>query len=391
MTCKTVFPNGEWWQGDCLELMKQIPDNSVDMILCDLPYGTTACKWDTVIPFEPLWEQYHRIAKKRAAIVLTGVELFSSFLRTSNIENYKYDWVWNKVNKFTNSLNVKIMPMTDHELISVFYRNQCVYNPQLREGTYITRKTTGSRSTETTRKVNNLIDVGRKVNGLQPKKILDFPSADTSKRLFHPTQKPVALFEYLIKTYTNPGDTVLDNCAGSGTTAVACENTDRRWICMEQETEYTEKALERIRDVLKVDQETKNRIRLSVAAYAFEFENDPTMYDQEFDNLAHSINPKLRTGNPSVDDLFETRFDPYSTEWVHCHPDINGLRELYFRYYLKRSHCDARYDLANNVDLFGPLLFASSKKPDPVDKPTRPCRVCGKDTLTNPLDGGCHC
>ena len=238
--------NGNFWLGNCLELMRDIPDGSVDMVLCDLPYGTTACKWDTVIPFEPLWAEYWRVAKPNAAIVLTGSEPFSSFLRLSCIKNYKYDWIWNKVNKFTGSLNAKKMPMVDNETVSVFYKKQCCYNPQLRQGSYTTRKTNGKRSTATTNPVADKIDVGRKVEGLQPKRILDIPSHNTTKEIFHPTQKPVALFEYLIKTYTNEGETVLDNCAGSGTTAIAAENTNRKWICIEQEPEYYNKACFRV-------------------------------------------------------------------------------------------------------------------------------------------------
>ncbi len=221
------FKSGEFWLGDCMELMKNIPDSSIDMILCDLPYGTTQNKWDSVIPFEPLWTEYHRITKPNAAIVLTASQPFTSALVMSNIKNFKYSWVWQK-GKPTGHLNAKKQPMRENEDILVFYIEQCLYNPQGTVPTHKQVKRTnrgnyGECSKETLQTVT-----------CYPTTIISFKS----EKGIHPTQKPVALFEYLIKTYTHEGMTVLDNCAGSGTTAIACENTNRRWICIEQLPEY---------------------------------------------------------------------------------------------------------------------------------------------------------
>lgn len=231
--------------GDCLELMQLIPDKSVDMILCDLPYGTTACKWDVIIPFDKLWKQYERVIKDNGAIVLFGSEPFSSHLRLSNLKLYKYDWVWNKVNRFTGMLNSNKMPMLDHEDAMVFYKKQPTYNKQLREGSYKTRQFKGDRNMGTTGRVNIMPDVGRQVNGLNPIRIISFPS-HTTKKCLHPTQKPVPLLEYLIKTYTNTGELVLDNTMGSGSTGVACVNTDRDFIGIEKDDKYFAIAQERI-------------------------------------------------------------------------------------------------------------------------------------------------
>lgn len=229
--------------GDCLEVMKNIPDKSVDMILCDLPYGTTACKWDTVIPFEPLWEQYKRVIKDAGVIVLTGTEPFSSRLRMSNLEMYRYDWIWDKV-KGTGFLNAKKQPMRNHELISVFYKNQCKYYPQ---------KTHGHKRKQSYRSVNLQTDVYGKTNNdyhydsteRYPRSIQVFLT-DTQNYSLHPTQKPVALFEYLIKTYTNEGNLVLDNCSGSGTTAIACHNLDRNFICIEKDFDFWKASVDRL-------------------------------------------------------------------------------------------------------------------------------------------------
>lgn len=238
--------NGRFYWEDCFDAMKDIPNGVIDMILCDLPYETTAAKWDTALPFDKLWSEYDRVCKINASVVLTCMQPFTSKLILSNIDNFKYCWIWDKVNKFTGALNAKIMPMLDYEDIAVFYRKQPIYNPQLREGSYITRHTTGNRNTATVGKSNHAPDVGREVNGLNPKRIIQF-EGHTTKKSEHPTKKPVPLFEYLIKTYTNENDLVLDNCAGSGTTAIAAINTKRRWICIEKEEEYANKAIERIR------------------------------------------------------------------------------------------------------------------------------------------------
>ena len=228
--------------GDCLELMKQIEDKSIDMILCDLPYGTTACKWDTIIPFEPLWEQYNRVIKDNGAIVLFGSEPFSSALRMSNIKSYKYDWVWDKV-KPSTGLHAKIMPLKDYENILVFYKNKTIYNPQMSEA---------KERKDKPRVANNGEAFGGKEvlrqhenNGLSyPRAILTFSNANQNNRV-HPTQKPVALFEYLIKTYTNENDLVLDNTMGSGTTCLAAKELNRNFIGIEKEPKYFKIACQR--------------------------------------------------------------------------------------------------------------------------------------------------
>jgi len=224
--------------------MKLIPDGSVDMILCDLPYGTTACKWDTIIPFEPLWEQYNRVIKKNGAVVLFGSEPFSSVLRMSNIKNYKYDWIWKKSRK-TGHLNAKKRPMLNSENISAFYKKQPTYNPQgVVECDIIKKNTKGRKSANVFG--DTLKDSHHQELTNYPARIIEFNNEHNVGS--HPTQKPVALFEYLIKTYTNEGETVLDNCAGSFTTAIAALNTNRKYICMEKEQEYFEIGEKRIKD-----------------------------------------------------------------------------------------------------------------------------------------------
>lgn len=232
-------------QGDCLNLMKEIPDNSVDMVLCDLPYGTTQCKWDIVIPFDRLWEEYRRIVKQNGAICLFGTEPFSSRLRMSNINDFKYDWIWDKV-KSTGFLNAKKQPMRGHEIVSVFYGKQCTYNPQMTHGHV--RKVSSAEHKRNCTKTEVYGDHGLTCydsTDRYPRSIQVF-STDVQKSSLHPTQKPVALCEYLIKTYTNEGETVLDNCMGSGTTGVACINTNRNFIGMEIEPKYFEIAKKRI-------------------------------------------------------------------------------------------------------------------------------------------------
>jgi site-specific DNA-methyltransferase (adenine-specific) len=228
-------------QGDCLELMKEIPDKSIDMILCDLPYGTTACRWDTVIPFEPLWEQYNRIIKDNGAIVLFGSEPFSTELRHSNLKMYKYDYYWKK-SRPVNHINAKRMPMRYIETISVFYKKQPTFNRQRKKRTITTTSTT----------TNTVF--GASINGYTREVEYDakFDLLSFSKDgSIHPTQKPVALLEYLIKTYTNEGETVLDNCMGSGSTGVACINTNRDFIGYELDENYFEIAEKRLNECVK--------------------------------------------------------------------------------------------------------------------------------------------
>ena len=233
---------------DCLEGMKRIPDKSVDMILCDLPYQVTACKWDTIIPFEPLWEQYERVIKDDGAIVLTAAQPFTSALIASNIKRFRYTWVWDK-KLSTNVLHAKKMPLKRHEDICVFYKKLPTYNPEMRKGKP-RLKGKVSRS-ETNAKVKHREDVVQYMSDeYYPTSILEISNANMRGRK-HPTQKPVALFEYLIKTYTNDGETVLDNCMGSGTTAIACMNTNRNFIGFELDKEYYNLSLQRIAEVKK--------------------------------------------------------------------------------------------------------------------------------------------
>ncbi len=227
---------------DCLEGMKRIPDKSIDMILCDLPYGTTKCKWDTIIPFEPLWEQYERIIKDNGAIVLFGSEPFSSALRMSNIKHYKYDWIWNK-KLAGNGILAKRQPLKIHEIISVFNSN--IYIPQMTKGKM--RKKMGLKESEITG--GNSFAKEYVNDEYYPVSIQEFSIANLRRGRLHPTQKPVALFEYLIKTYTNKGETVLDNCMGSGTTGVACVNTKRHYIGFELDPKYFDIACQRLDEV----------------------------------------------------------------------------------------------------------------------------------------------
>lgn len=224
--------------GDCLELMRDIPDGSVDMILCDLPYGTTARnKWDCVLPYEELWRQYERVIKQSGAICLFSQLPFDKTLAVSNMKMLRYEWIWKKV-QGTGHLNAKRMPMKAHENILVFYKSLPTYNPQFREGTpYTCQSGRGSTNYREQKSVLTQNDGFR-----YPLDVLEFKS----DKGLHPTQKPVALLEYLVKTYTNEGDTVLDNCMGSGSTGVACANTGRRFIGIEKDDHWFEVARDRI-------------------------------------------------------------------------------------------------------------------------------------------------
>ena len=235
------------FNGDCLEIMKSIPDNSIDLCLTDPPYGTTACKWDSIIPFIPMWEQLKRIVKDNGAICLFGNEPFSSHLRLSNLKMFKYDWIWNK-NKPTGMLNAKRQPMKNTENISVFYKRQCLFQP-IKEKRVHKKPTLSAKCYSKNNTQNN------KHNDTQ-RKILDelrYPTtlksfdciADRSK-MFIPTQKPIELLEYLIKTYTLENETVLDFTMGSGSTGVACKNLNRNFIGIEMDKEYFKIAEKRI-------------------------------------------------------------------------------------------------------------------------------------------------
>ena len=223
--------------------MPSIPDKSIDMILCDLPYGTTACKWDSIIPFEPLWKEYKRVIKDNGAIVLTASQPFTTVLINSNFSWFKYELIWEK-EQGTNQFLAKYQPLKSHENILVFGKERIHYNPQyemcvrkigVRDKNGGTDKITGVTLKPTH------YDNGGKRN---PKSVIKINRELINR--YHPTQKPVALFEYLIKTYTNEGETVLDNCAGSGTTAIACLNTNRNYIIIEKDKEYIDTINKRI-------------------------------------------------------------------------------------------------------------------------------------------------
>lgn len=240
-------------QGDCLELMKDVAENSVDLILCDLPYGTSACSWDSVIPMDKLWEQYLRILKPTGTVVLFGSEPFSSVVRTSNLAMYKYDWKWVKP-RGANFLNVKYQPSKNYEDIMVFSNcaasyskkgNNMEYNPIMTEGAPYTSKSGKQKQDKNNSTVRSKIESVTTINTGQryPKALIEFKP--DSKKL-HPTQKPVALLEYLIKTYTSKGALVLDNCMGSGSTGVACKRLGRDFIGIELNEDYFKLAKERI-------------------------------------------------------------------------------------------------------------------------------------------------
>ena len=240
------MPKIELIQGDCLEKMKDIPDGSINFILCDLPYGTTACKWDVVIPFEPMWEQYKRIIKDRGAIALFGSEPFSSYLRMRNIKQFKYDWVWNK-KLAGNGILAKRQPLKIHELVHIF--NSGVYFPQKTKGKLRAKMTSGIKTCE--------INGGDGVKGADeylsdeyyPVSIQEYGIGNLRRGRLHPTQKPVELLEYLIKTYTLECETVIDNCMGSGSTGVACVNLNRNFIGIELDHEYFKIAEKRINGI----------------------------------------------------------------------------------------------------------------------------------------------
>lgn len=228
--------------GDCLELMKEIESGTVDMILCDLPYGTTCCSWDSVIPFEPLWAEYERVIKENGAIVLFAAQPFAAVLATSNLKLFRYEWIWEKP-AATGFFNAHFQPLRAHENILVFYKAKPTFNPI---------KTFGHERKTAKRKDIGSEHYGKQVNiksydstERYPRSVQVF-SSDKQKQALHPTQKPVALCEYLIRTYTNEGETVLDNTMGSGTTGVACVNTGRAFVGIEQEQKYFEIAQERI-------------------------------------------------------------------------------------------------------------------------------------------------
>ena len=230
-------------QGDCLELMKDIPDGSVDMILCDLPYGTTSCKWDNVIPFEPLWEQYNRIIKDNGVICLFGNQPFTTALISSNMQNFKYAFVWDKkIPSGMNYCKYRVMQQTEDICVFSFKNKRTKYNPQLTKRNKPI-KSGGMKQSESA-STKGFKALKRTYEYKQPTNLLSYTKV--RQGAIHPTQKPVPLLEYLIKTYTNEGETVLDNCMGSGSTGVACVNTNRNFIGIELDENYYHIAQDRI-------------------------------------------------------------------------------------------------------------------------------------------------
>lgn len=248
---------------DCLEGMKHIPEKSVDLILCDLPYGTTNCSWDSIIPFDELWEHYKRVIKDNGAIVLTASQPFTTKLIESNMKWFRYEWIWKKGNHVTGFPNANRMPLKNHENVCVFYKKLPTYHPQ----GIMEIKPKIVKNNPTMRvlgKQNETLDRPHLVRHKNyPKSVLDFPR---ESKTFHPTQKPVDLFEYIIRTYTNEYETVLDNCMGGFTTAVACDNANRNWIGFELQEEYCEKGLSRINE---------NRKELGLPDVNINYPNDP--------------------------------------------------------------------------------------------------------------------
>lgn len=245
-----IEPNNIY-QGDCMELMQYIPDNSIDLIYTDLPFGTTQNKWDVIIPFDLLWKQYKRIIKSNGAVVLHAVEPFASLLRCSNLDWFKYDWIWDK-KRPTGHLNAKKQPLRQHELICVFYEKQCTYNPIFHENR-LKRSFIGKVAKENKQSGNygkqynydsNITDESHSY----PRSIISQTTVigNSKEKLNHATQKPVALAEYFIKTYSNEDEIVLDNCVGSGTTIEACINTNRQFIGIELMKENFDMAINRI-------------------------------------------------------------------------------------------------------------------------------------------------
>ena len=246
--------------GDCLERMTELEEKSIDLVLTDPPYGTTACKWDSVIPFEPLWEQIKRIRKDKSVIAILGSEPFSSFLRCSNIREFKYDWIWDK-KVGSNFMSAKYQPFKEHEIVSVFYKKAGNYFPIKQSRTEKSAKrrackddwTGSTKAPGTVGRETVLKDFSHMSKLRYPRSIQAF-NLDTfggARASFHPTQKPVALLEYMIKTYTLPGQTVLDFTMGSGSTGVACVNTGRRFIGIEKDKKYFIVARDRIKETLK--------------------------------------------------------------------------------------------------------------------------------------------
>lgn len=233
--------------GDCLESMLSLKDQSIDLILCDLPYGTTQCAWDSIIPLDRLWEQYSRLIKPKGVIALTAMQPFTSLLVASNLQMFRYEWIWEKGNA-SGFLNANKQPMRAHESVLIFYKEQPTYNPQM---VHDQPRRTAKRKTVNSECYGKAIGLTEYDSTSRHPRSVQFFSSDKQKANYHPTQKPVALMQYLIETYTNRGDWVLDSCMGSGTTGVACVNTGRNFIGIEKESKYLQVATDRIGDAVE--------------------------------------------------------------------------------------------------------------------------------------------
>ena len=242
-SCLASVSGSTFVNADCFDVFPFIEDNSIDAIICDLPYGTTACKWDEVLPFDKLWKEYNRVIKDNGVILLFGREPFSSKVRLSNEKNYRYDWIWEK-SKATNFLFAKQMPLIAHEDIMVFYKKLPTYNPQKTKGKPYDKGVEKRTEIEAVGKIGNGNLLKNKSGDRNPRSVQYFKTAENEGKL-HPTLKPIALLEYLVKTYTNEGDMVLDNTMGSGTTNLACIKLNRKSIGIEKEKQYYDVAVRR--------------------------------------------------------------------------------------------------------------------------------------------------
>ena len=236
-----------------------IEDHSVDMIFCDLPYGTTRNKWDSVIPLDLMWSEYLRITKPDGAIVLTAANPFDKYLAMSNIDNFRYDWIWHK-NKATGHLNASKIPLKAHEYVLVFYRKLPTYNPQLTSGHKPMNAVLPKDNLPAPDRKRNYNHVEKRLGNTggttvrYPRDVQKFPVINNDDPMkFHPTQKPIGMIEYFIKTYSNEGDVILDNCMGSGSTIIACRNINRQYIGIEKDHDYFNKALEWIKSYNRID------------------------------------------------------------------------------------------------------------------------------------------
>lgn len=256
-----MLSTNKLYQGDCLKVMSQIESKSIDLILCDLPYGITGCSWDSIVPFKPLWEHYERIIKETGAIVLTASQPFTSALIMSNLKLFRYEWIWEK-ERPTNFAVLSKQVGKVHENICVFYKKQPVYNP-IKEPAKQPKNNIKRKSQKDYMNIVEHTGMASKIsNGYDnktryPRSVLKISRGTRHSKRYHPTQKPVVLFEYLIKTYTDKGDLVLDNCAGAGTTGIACINLERNYILIEKESKYITIIKKRLREARNANAKKK--------------------------------------------------------------------------------------------------------------------------------------